>query len=142
LSSSAPNILGLDHVVLRVKDAARSVRFYAGVLGMNVERVREDLGLTQLRAGHTLIDLVGVDGPLGREGGGAPDDGARNMDHFCLRVEPFDIGALTTRLIAHGVVPGEVRERYGADGYGPSMYIEDPDGNTVELKGPPVRAAR
>ena len=92
--------------------------------------------------GHSLIDLVGVDGPLGLKGGAAPDAGARNMDHFCLRIEPFDVAALTAHLIAHGVVPGEVRERYGADGFGPSMYIEDPDGNTVELKGPPVRAAR
>jgi len=142
LSSSAPNILGLDHVVLRVKDVPRAVRFYTDVLGLNVERIREDLGLTQLRAGHSLVDLVAVDGPLGHEGGAAPEAEARNMDHFCLRLEPFDVGALTARLIAHGVVPAEVRERYGADGYGPSMYIEDPDGNTVELKGPPARAAR
>ncbi len=142
MSSSAPNILGLDHLVLRVSDVARAVRFYTGVLGLNVERVREDLGLTQMRAGHTLIDLVSLDGPLGRQGGAAPGVEARNMDHYCLRIEPFDVAALTAHLIVHGVVPGEVRERYGADGYGPSMYIEDPDGNTVELKGPPVRAAR
>ncbi len=142
MSSSAPNILGLDHVVLRVKDAARAVRFYTGVLGLNVERVREDLGLTQLRAGHSLLDLVDVGGALGRKGGAAPDADAHNMDHFCLRIEPFDIAALSAHLIAHGVMPGEVRERYGADGYGASLYIKDPDGNTVELKGPPVRAGR
>ncbi|MGH8617800.1 MAG: VOC family protein [Burkholderiales bacterium] len=142
MPSSTPNILGLDHVVLRVKDPARAVRYYSAVLGLAVERVREDLGLTQMRAGHSLIDLVQVDGALGRKGGAAPDAGGRNVDHFCLRVEPFDVAALTAHLIAHGVVPGEVRERYGADGYGPSMYIEDPDGNIVELKGPPVRAAR
>jgi catechol 2,3-dioxygenase-like lactoylglutathione lyase family enzyme len=132
------HILGLDHVVLRVKDLPRMVRFYSEVLGCKVERVREELGLTQLRAGQSLIDLVAVDGELGKKGGAAPGRAGHNMDHLCLRVEPFDETALISHLIAHGVVPGETRTRYGADGYGPSLYISDPEGNTIELKGSPT----
>jgi catechol-2,3-dioxygenase len=113
------------------------VRFYCEVLGCTVEKEREDLGLTQLRAGNSLIDLVAVDGAIGRKGGAAPGAEGRNMDHLCLRIEPFDPGALTTHLIQHGVVPGEIKPRYGADGTGPSLYLSDPEGNAVELKGPP-----
>jgi glyoxylase I family protein len=131
------SILGLDHVVLRASNVPRMVRFYCEVLGCTVEKEREDLGLTQLRAGNSLIDLVAVDGPIGRKGGAAPGAEGRNMDHLCLRIEPFDPGALTTHLIRHGVVPGEIKPRYGADGTGPSLYLSDPEGNTVELKGPP-----
>lgn len=132
------NILGLDHVVLRTDHVPRMVRFYCDVLGCTLERERVDLGLTQLRAGQTLIDLVAVDGELGRRGGAAPGREGRNMDHLCLRIEPFDPGSLAAHLIRHGIVPGEVKSRYGADGQGPSVYISDPEGNTVELKGPPV----
>ena len=132
-------ILGIDHIVLRVSDMPRMLRFYCDVLGCAVERERPDLGLVQLRAGDSLIDLVDVAGELGRKGGAAPGKGGRNLDHLCLRVEPFDPGALSSHLVAHGVVPGEVRERYGAEGYGPSMYVADPEGNVVELKGPPTR---
>ena len=131
------SILGLDHVVLRASNVPRMVRFYCEVLGCTLEREREDLGLTQLRAGNSLIDLVAVDGAIGRNGGAGPGVEGRNMDHLCLRIEPFDPGALTTHLIQHGVVPGEIKPRYGADGTGPSLYLSDPEGNTVELKGPP-----
>jgi catechol 2,3-dioxygenase-like lactoylglutathione lyase family enzyme len=131
------SILGLDHVVLRASNVPRMVRFYCEVLGCTLEKKREDLGLTQLRAGNSLIDLVAVDGAIGRKGGAAPGVEGRNMDHLCLRIEPFDPGALTTHLIQHGVVPGEIKPRYGADGTGPSLYLSDPEGNTVELKGPP-----
>lgn len=131
------SILSLDHVVLRATNLPRMVRFYCDVLGCTLEKTREDLGLTQLRAGNSLIDLVAVDGPIGRKGGAAPGTEGHNMDHLCLRIEPFDPGALTTHLIQHGVVPGEIKPRYGADGTGPSLYLSDPEGNTVELKGPP-----
>jgi catechol 2,3-dioxygenase-like lactoylglutathione lyase family enzyme len=130
-------VLGLDHVVLRVADVPRAIAFYRDVLGCAVEREIEALGLHQLRAGTALIDLVGVDTPLGQAGGGAPEPKARNVDHFCLRIEPFDEATLREHLSAHGVAPGEVGTRYGADGNGPSMYVRDPDGNVVELKGPP-----
>jgi glyoxylase I family protein len=129
--------LGLDHVVLRVADVARSKAFYCDVLGARVEKVQEALGLHQLRAGTALIDLVDLDGTLGRKGGAAPGAEGRNMDHLCLRIEPFDAAALRAHLQAHGVAPGDVVSRYGAEGQGPSMYITDPDGNSVELKGPP-----
>jgi catechol 2,3-dioxygenase-like lactoylglutathione lyase family enzyme len=107
------------------------------VLGCTLERRQDELGLLQLRAGSSLIDLVAVDGRLGREGGAAPGDEGRNMDHFCLRIQPFEGDALRAWLTSHGARPGEVVQRYGAEGEGPSIYLRDPEGNTVELKGPP-----
>lgn len=130
-------ILGLDHIVLRVRDLDASLRFYCGVLGCSEERRLDELGLVQLRAGSALIDLVPVDSPLGRAGGAAAGPEGRNLDHFALRIEPFDAEELAAHLRAHDVEPGEVAERYGSEGNGPSMYIVDPDGNQVELKGPP-----
>ena len=129
-------VLGIDHVVLRVADVERAIRFYCDVLGCREERRVADIGLIQLRAGTALIDLVGVDSELGRAGGAAPGAEGRNVDHVALRIEVFDEAALRTHLEAHGVPAGEVKRRYGAEGDGPSLYIEDPDGNTVELKGP------
>lgn len=134
------NVLGLDHVVLRVADLDRALAFYQGVLGCQEERRLDALGLVQLRAGSALVDLVDLAGPLGRAGGAAPASEGRNVDHFCLRIEPFEEELLRAHLAAHGVEPGDVGDRYGADGTGPSMYIRDPDGNTVELKGPPHTA--
>jgi glyoxylase I family protein len=110
------------------------------VLGCNVDRVREELGMTHLRAGEAMIDLVAVDGELGRRGGAAPGQEARNVDHFCLRVEPFDAAALVAHLAAHGIAAGAIRSRYGAEGTGPSLYVTDPEGNVVELKGPSAPA--
>jgi catechol 2,3-dioxygenase-like lactoylglutathione lyase family enzyme len=129
----------IDHLVLRVVDAQAMLAFYRDVLGCRVERDRDDLGLIQLRAGRSMIDLVPIDGKLGREGGGTPDPNARNLDHFCLRIEPFDEASLRRELQAAGIAAGEMAPRYGAEGEGPSIYIRDPDGNTVELKGPPSR---
>jgi catechol 2,3-dioxygenase-like lactoylglutathione lyase family enzyme len=134
---SAIAITGLDHVVLRVADLERALGFYCGVLGCREERRLEALGLVQLRAGASLIDLVGVDSPLGKLGGPAAGPTGRNVDHFCVALERFDEAALRAHLLAHGVEPGDVGERYGAAGTGPSMYVRDPDGNVVELKGPP-----
>jgi glyoxylase I family protein len=134
---SAIEIRGLDHVVLRVADVERSQSFYCDVLGCREERRIEPLGLIQLRAGASLIDLVDVDGPLGRLGGPAAGDQARNVDHFAVQLRRFDEAEIRSHLEGHGVEPGEVGERYGAEGMGPSMYVRDPDGNVVELKGPP-----
>jgi len=130
-------VRGIDHVVLRVVDLPAMLRFYCDVLACNVERRQEGIGLIQLRAGRSLIDLVTVDGKLGREGGAAPGSEGRNMDHFCLRVDPFDAAAILAELKRNGLDPGEVASRYGAEGEGPSIYVKDPEGNTVELKGPP-----
>ena len=123
--------------MLRVANGDRAVRFYRDVLGCTVERRVEEFGLIQLRAGTALIDLVPVDGKIGRMGGAAPGDEGRNVDHFCVRISPFDEAAIRASLAAHNVEAGPVERRYGAEGIGPSIYIKDPDGNTVELKGPP-----
>jgi catechol 2,3-dioxygenase-like lactoylglutathione lyase family enzyme len=139
----AIQVRGIDHVVLRVSDVERSLRFYCGVLGCREERRIDALGLVQLRAGAALIDLVDVAGALGRLGGGPPGDTRRNMDHVALQLAAFDEAALRAELAAADVEAGEVGERYGAEGMGPSLYIRDPDGNVVELKGPPRnRSAR
>jgi len=131
-------IRGIDHVVLRVSDLARSLHFYCEVLGCEEERRIEKLGLVQLRAGAALIDLVDLARPLGAAGGAAPGPEGRNVDHLALQLERFDESELRAHLEAHGVEPGEVAERYGAGGYGGSMYIRDPDGNVIELKSPPA----
>jgi glyoxylase I family protein len=131
-------IRGLDHVVLRVRDVACVERFYREVIGCSLERRQEKLGLIQLRAGSTLIDLVDVEGEIGRSGGPAPGRDGHNMEHFCLRIDPFDEAALGRHLRGHGIEPGEPRQRFGADGQGPSIYLDDPEGNRVELKGPPT----
>ena len=130
-------VQGIDHVVLRVVDVEGVIRFYQDVLGCAVERRKDDLGLIQLRAGRSLIDLVDVNGELGQKGGAAPGAEARNMDHFCLRIDPFDEAQIRAHLRAHGIEAGDLATRYGAEGDGPSLYIQDPEGNTVELKGPP-----
>ena len=130
----------IDHVVLRVRDVAAMRAFYCGVLGCSVDRRQDAIGLLQLRAGASLIDLVDVEGKLGRAGGKAPGTEGHNMDHLCLRVDPFDREAIVAHLNAHGVRVGEFGMRDGADGVGPSQYLFDPEGNLVELKGPPVDA--
>ena len=130
----------IDHLVLRVARLEPMIRFYSEVLGCALERRQDDLGLVQLRAGNSLIDLVRVDGRLGRIGGAAPGIGGRNLDHFCLRLANFDEHEIRRQLQAAGVEVGAVATRYGAEGEGPSLYIADPEGNTVELKGPPWEA--
>ncbi|MFT5172006.1 MAG: glyoxylase I family protein [Gammaproteobacteria bacterium] len=131
------NIKQIDHLVLRVIDIDKMMAFYTKVLMCSVEKSRPDIGLYQLRAGTSLIDLVPVDGPLGAKGGAPPATHGRNMDHFCVQIEPFDAEAIAAHLHKHGVDCGEVQSRYGAQGDGPSLYINDPEANVVELKGPP-----
>ncbi len=127
----------LDHIVLRVSNLDAMIAFYCTTLGCVVERRQDDIGLVQLRAGRCLLDLVSVDGQLGRMGGAAPGLEGRNLDHVCFRVEPFDAAAIAVHLATCGVSAGAVASRYGAEGAGPSMYLQDPEGNTIELKGPP-----
>jgi catechol 2,3-dioxygenase-like lactoylglutathione lyase family enzyme len=126
----------LDHVVLRVADREKSLSFYRDVLGCPVDKVQDRIGLYQVRAGQSLIDLVPLDEPLGRLGGAGPGKEGRNVDHFALQVTPFDEAAIRAHLAAHGVEVTDAGRRYGAEGDGPSIYIRDPDGNIVELKGP------
>jgi glyoxylase I family protein len=130
------SIREIDHVVLRVRDMDAMRRFYCDVLGAAHVAWRPEFGMSHLKAGASMIDLVAVDGPLGRAGGAAPGKEGRNMDHLCLRIEPFDQEAIVAHLRRHGVAVGEVRRRYGAEGNGISIYVADPEGNTVELKGP------
>jgi glyoxylase I family protein len=129
-------VTGFDHIVLRVRDKERVLGFYRDVLGLTVDRDRPELGLTHVRAGPQMIDLVTLDGPLGKLGGAGPEREGRNLDHFCLQVRPFDEAAIRAHLAAHGVDVVEEGQRYGADGTGFSLYVRDPEGNTVELKGP------
>ncbi|HEY3584764.1 MAG TPA: VOC family protein [Casimicrobiaceae bacterium] len=129
-------IRDIDHLVLRVRDLERMLAFYRDALGCSVVRRRDELGLVQLRAGRAMLDLVPVDGPLGRAGGAPPGHEGRNVDHFCFRVEPFDERTIRRRLAEAVVEAGETVSRFGAEGEGPSIYVNDPEGNVVELKGP------
>lgn len=125
-------VRGLDHVVLRVANLARSLAFYTDVLGCELERQLPTPGLYQLRAGDHLIDLVPLGSVLGGEAAVAQPG---NMAHFCLRVSPFDGDALSSWLRTHGCEPGLVETRYGASGPGLSLYVQDPDDNVVEIRG-------
>jgi len=128
-------VLMIDHIVLRTTQVDEMVRFYSGVLGCGVERtLAAETGLTQLRAGDSLIDIVAVDSELGRAGGAAPTPSGNNMDHFCLRLEAASEQDLRDWLEQQEVESSPFEIRYGAEGYGPSVYISDPDGNTVELR--------
>jgi glyoxylase I family protein len=133
----AINIRNIDHVVLRVTDLEGMIRFYCEALGCTIDKRQDQFGLVHLRAGSAQIDLVDVAGPIGRGGGPAPGDNGLNMDHFCVRVDPFDAGAITAQLNEYGIEAGPAESRFGAEGQGPSIYLTDPEGNKVELKGPP-----
>ena len=126
----------IDHIVLRVVDLPAMLRFYCDGLGCRIERRQDEIGLIQLRAGRSMLDLVPVDGKLGRAGGAAPGKEGRNVDHVCFRVDPFDEPSLRAHLAALDIDAGPTESRYGAEGEGPSIYLSDPEGNVVELKGP------
>ena len=84
-----------------------------------------------------MIDLVSLDGALGSKGGRGPEAEGRNLDHVCLRIEPFNSGQITDFLAETGIpLVGRAAKNFGAEGYGPSLYVADPDGNVIELKGP------
>jgi glyoxylase I family protein len=128
-------IKGLDHLVLRVRDPEAMERFYVEVLGLTVERRSAQIGLVQLRAGAQLVDLVAVEGPLGRQGGAGPGPEGRNLDHICFNLADFDLARVEAHLKAHGVAVGESGVRYGAGGFGVSVYLTDPEGTGLELRG-------
>jgi catechol 2,3-dioxygenase-like lactoylglutathione lyase family enzyme len=118
--------LGLDHVVFKVADMDRAIAFWRDVIGAREERRIEEIGLVQMRAGTSLIDLAPADEP----------HGGQNVEHVCIEITPWDEEALRAHLAAHEVEAGKSEIRYGAHGFGPSIYLEDPDGNMIELKGP------
>jgi catechol 2,3-dioxygenase-like lactoylglutathione lyase family enzyme len=128
-------IAAIDHLVLRTPNMEAMLDFYGRVLGCGIERdVRGELGLVQLRAGSGLIDLVDVESKLGMKGGGPPTETENNLDHFCLQVDVMCEEDILRRLDEHGVEHGGLEKRYGAQGFGNSVYLRDPDGNTVELR--------
>ena len=81
-------------------------------------------------------DLVPADeaGPAG----GSSSTGGANLDHLCLRVEPFDAAEIARHLAGQSIACGAETLRYGAEGEGPSIYLRDPEDNGIELKGPPT----
>lgn len=129
------SISGIDHLVLRVKNLDASLAFYSDVLGCPVERRQDELGLVQLRAGGSLIDLIPVDSVAGRRGGPAPGAKGHNMDHVCLRIAGFEPEFTRAYLARHGIAVDSEGVRYGASGDGYSMSVTDPDGYGVELRG-------
>lgn len=126
----------LDHVVLRVTDLERSIEWYQRVLGCTIYRKVDKAGLAQMRTGTSLIDLCAAAGPMGQERGGQPDQEVPNMHHLCIKITTFDEAALVAHFESHGVKPLHIGMLFGADGYGPCIYVADPDGNWLELKGP------
>lgn len=128
-------VAGIDHVVLRTSKINEMLDFYCGVLGCKVERESSpEFGITQLRAGDALIDLVRVDSKIGKLGGGPPSKTENNMDHFCLQLKMISEEEIKNHLESHSIDVGEFSDRYGAQGTGRSVYINDPEGNTVELR--------
>lgn len=128
-------IRGLDHLVLRVRNMDLQLGFYVGVLGCAIEKRQDEIGLVQLRAGTALIDLLSMDSAMGRAGGAAPGAEGHNLDHFCLHLAPWDETAVRRHLESHGIAAEPAASRYGAGGEGPSIYLKDPEGNRLELKG-------
>jgi catechol 2,3-dioxygenase-like lactoylglutathione lyase family enzyme len=129
------SIKQLDHLVIRARDLEAMVRFYCEVVGCRLDKRVDELGLVHLRAGRSMIDLISVDGKLGLAGGAPPQAEAYNLDHLCLQIEPFNLDELLSHLQSHGVAASDLQHNYGAEGYGPSIYIKDPEGNTIEFKG-------
>ena len=128
-------VAGIDHVVLRTSKINEMLNFYSGVLGCKVEReTSPEIGITQLRAGNALIDLVRVDSKIGKLGGGPPSETENNLDHFCLQLKMISEEEIRNHLVSHNINVGEFSDRYGAQGTGRSIYINDPEGNTVELR--------
>ncbi|MCG9595468.1 VOC family protein [Vibrio sp. Isolate25] len=127
-------VKGLDHVVLRTNKIKDMLHFYQDIFHCPIERELPELGLTQLRAGDALIDLVRVNSELGKLGGKAPSQNGRNVDHFCLQIAPFEEDELLSYLDQCGLNYEPFAERYGAQGFSRSIYVYDPEGNVVELK--------
>jgi glyoxylase I family protein len=129
-------VTGIDHLVLRCRDLAAMERFYTEVLGLEVARRQDRIGLVQLRAGAQLVDLIDAGGMLGQDAAPpGPGPAGRNLDHLCFTIADFDLAQVTAHLEAHGVKVGESGRRFGAKGIGVSLYFTDPEGNGLELRG-------
>jgi catechol 2,3-dioxygenase-like lactoylglutathione lyase family enzyme len=120
----------LDHVVLRCRDQNRAYDFYTRILGLSEERRIAQIGLIQLRAGRSMIDLIPADDPRVEAG--------LNIDHVCIGIETRDLNEVVRYLRERSVVVmGEPAMRFGARGQGLSIYVRDPEGNVLELKQMP-----
>ena len=102
---------------------------------MKVERESPpEIGITQLRAGTALIDILTADSKLCKLGGGPPTQTENNMDHFCLQLKTISEKEISEHLKSHGIDADEFSDCYGAQVSGRSIYIKDPEGNTIELR--------
>ena len=129
------SVAAIDHIVLRVADADASIAFYRDILGCPIEKRNDTIGLIHLRAGSSLIDLIPIAGALGSIGGAGPSSKGRNVDHICLRLNNYDPNEVGSYLETHGIAYELPANRYGSGGVGPSIYLKDPDGNGIELRG-------
>lgn len=128
------NNLGIDHVVLRANDAQRLANFYVQALGCALRWERPELGLYHLSAGQAMLDIVSIDGPLGQTGVSAPAAQGRNVDHVCFLVSAIEIEKLRRHFGEFGIKVDQPKSRFGAQGFGLSVYLQDPEGNGIELK--------
>ena len=128
-------LLGIDHIVLRVHQLQPMLEFYQNVLGCKLVRSNEKIGLYQLSAGASMIDLIPVDMELGKKGGEPPGLEGHNVDHIALKVYPFEEEEIKNYLSSKNLKMSKIETRFGAEGSGPSVYVEDPEGNSIELKG-------
>ena len=119
------NITGIDHIVLKTSHLANMLHFYVDILGCQVEKVQEASHLTQLRAGNCLIDIIEDNHYVAT---------THNLDHYCLRITPFNYDALFTYFKDNQVEVSSYAQRYGAEGNGYSFLVYDPEGNKIELK--------
>ena len=128
--------IGVDHLVFLVADMARALAFYEDVLNCRPGFSYPDLGMEQVWFGNALIVLWDTGHP-GAAGAVPPVSGGRNVDHVCLACGPFDHQTLRAHLAASGVEIEREAMHGGARGMGASFYVRDPDGNKIEIKGPP-----
>jgi len=117
----------IDHLVLRTNKKQEMLEFYCNVLGCSVETWHASGTLIPLRAGDNIIDLAIIDHTL--------NPAEKNLEHFCLRIQPFDYETLQQYFAKRNIEIVRYGSRYGSRGFYPSFYIQDPEGNEVELTG-------